>query len=412
MKYTRTSKNISRSSLKHRPNYWITVAVAGLIVIGLIMLYSLGNVINYNIDTGKSGSNSYFITQLIAISIGFLGWFVLAKVPYKTLIKLAPILIIIALLLMILPRIPGLQYNQRGYRWIKVGSLSFQPVEFLKLSLVTYFALIIQKIKIWDLKNNWQLLFKVIALVIICGGMTAIVQKDLGSAMVVVTIILITYLGSRAKLAFVSILVLLIVLGAILAIIVEPYRLSRVTTFIEHYNSADINSSTEEVTPEDYHITQAIITLGSGGLLGRGLGKSYQTYGYLPQPADDSIFVVVGEQLGLFGSLLMLSLYLMLIYNGLKIASQADTLAGRSLALGVVSWIAMQVIINIGAMIKLVPLTGVTLPFISYGGSSMLFTIWAIGLLQNVSKYTLPKNYFSYQRKVNSKSYLSNSRKK
>ncbi len=401
------NKSGIKTSLKHRPNYWITIAVVGLIVIGLIMLYSLGNVINYNSSTGKSGGNTYFITQIIAIILGFMGWFLISKISYKTLIKLAPALMVLALFLMILPRIPALQYNQRGFRWIKVGPLSFQPVEFLKFSLVTYFALIIQKIKVWDLKNNWQLLIRVIILVVICGGMTALIQKDLGSAMIVVTIILITYLGSKARLAFVSILVLLIVLGTILAIIVEPYRLSRVTTFIEHYNGTDNSSGSEEVTPEGYHITQAIITLGSGGLLGRGLGKSYQTYGYLPQPADDSIFVVVGEQLGLLGSLLMLSLYLALIYNGLKIATQADSLAGRALALGVVSWIAMQVIINVGAMIKLLPLTGVTLPFISYGGSSMLFTIWAIGLLQNVSKYTLPKKYFSYQRKVNSKSYVS-----
>jgi cell division protein FtsW len=235
----------------------------------------------------------------------------------------------------------------------------------------------------------------------VCGGLTAIVQKDLGSAIVVVSILLAMYFISQAKLRFFMLLVLIVFAGAILAIAVEPYRMQRVTTYISHLRSAsnteDLN---QELSAEDYHVEQAVITLGSGGFLGRGLGKSYQTYGYLPQPADDSIFVVIGEQMGLIGSLILLSLYLLLIYRLIKISFRADSLEGRVMSMGIATWISIQVFVNIGAMIKLIPLTGVTLPLVSYGGSSVMLVLASIGLSQSISKFTLPKNYLNYQRRI------------
>jgi cell division protein FtsW len=160
--------------------------------------------------------------------------------------------------------------------------------------------------------------------------------------------------------------------------------MARFLTFLNH---------TEDVNGTGYHINQALIALGSGGILGRGLGKSLQAYGYLPEATNDSIFAIVGEEFGVWGTIALVSAFIVLVWRGVKISKSAPDDFGRLLALGIICWIGFQALINISAMLGLLPLTGIPLPFISYGGTSLIALLGAMGILQNISKYTYKEVY-------------------
>ncbi len=364
----------------HQPDYLLTVLVFALVAIGLIMLYATGSIVKLSITGGSSGKNTFFSTQLIAFGLGLLVWYGVSKIHYDFWRKYSLHMFIATFVMMLLVLIPGLSNSANGAtRWVRLGGFSFQPVEFFKLSLVLYLAT-------WLDKNKSQLsnfAKGLVPFLLILGSATFLavfVQRDMGSAMVL--------LLSGMSMLFMSSMPLwlyggtlgIFAAGGVAMILIQPYRLARVMTFFNHK---------EDVSSTGYHINQALIALGSGGILGKGLGKGLQSYGYLPESTNDSIFAILGEQFGLWGTMTVVGIFAVLIYRGLNIVRRAPDDFSRLVSIGIVGWFGFQAIINIMAMLNLIPLTGIPLPFISYGGTSMLASLAAVGILQNISKYTL-----------------------
>lgn len=365
--------------LGHRPDYILALLVLMLIGIGMIMLYSTGGIVSFNITGGATDKNTFFSQQLFVVAIGLVGWFVASRIHYSFWRKVAPWMMLGSLALMLLVVLPGLSYNANGAtRWLKLGSLSFQPVEFFKLSLVVYLSSWVEKNKD-NLRSFTGTLLPFLFIVVLVTGLVMVLQRDMGSAMVLVLSAMTIYFLAGGPLYLFGIGLASLGGLAMAMILLFPYRLERLRTFFNHQ---------DDPTGSGYHIKQALIAIGSGGIIGRGLGNSFQSYGYLPESTNDSIFAIIGEQFGLMGSALVIAIFGGICWRGFRIAKQAPDTFSRLVAAGITAWIVFQSLINIMAMLNLIPLTGVPLPFISYGGTSLLFSMMAVGILQNISRYT------------------------
>jgi cell division protein FtsW len=363
----------------HRPDYFLGLLVLGLIGVGMIVIYSTGSIVNFNITGGASDRNSFFYKQMISLAVGLVGWVFAARMHYSHWRKLALPMLIVSFILMLLVFVPGLSDNVNGAsRWIKLGSFSFQPAEFLKLSLVLYLAawLEAKRDKLRSITHGLLPFLGVLALTMV---LVVVLQRDLGTGMVIVALSMAILLVSDAPLWIFATGLIATAAAAVMAIIMFPYRLARLSTFINHK---------DDLTGADYHINQALIALGSGGPLGKGLGNSLQSYGYLPEATNDSIYAIIGEQFGLWGTTGVVTIFGLLGWRGFRIAKMAPDRFGRLLAVGITVWLLTQALVNISAMLGIIPLTGIPLPFISYGGTSLAATMVAVGILQNISRYT------------------------
>jgi cell division protein FtsW len=311
------------------------------------------------------------------------------------------ILLGIAALTTVALLIPGLSETRNGAtRWLKLGPASFQPAELLKLASVVYLAVWLEK-RGEAIKSLAEGVIPFGIMVFIASFVIVVLQRDMGTMMVLAgaAVGMVWVAGIRIH-HFTAMLATAAVMGW-LAIVSFPHRMSRLLTFLD---------PERDPTGQGYHIMQALIAVGSGGLFGLGLGKSIQIYGYLPEAAKDSIFAVIAEQFGLIGSILLVGMFGLLAWRGLKVARMAPDTFSRLLASGISLWMLLQAAINIAAMLSLVPLTGIPLPFISYGGSSLLFSMIACGILINISKFTVKEvsNADSRQRRWNSRPYFAN----
>ncbi len=367
------------------------------------MIYSTGSIVSFNVTGGSSDKNTFFYTQLISFCLGLVAWYGVSKVDYHKWRKWAPWIFYCSLVLMFLVLIPQFSMATKGAtRWLKIGILpGFQPVEFFKLGLVLYLASWIEK----NRENLGKISTGLIPFLIIIGLISVLVmviQKDMGSAAVLVGAALSIYFISGVPLWIFGAGVASLLAGATMMVMIFPYRLARVLTFINHK---------EDTAGSGYHINQALIALGSGGILGKGLGKTLQAYGYLPESTNDSIFAIIGEEFGLWGAMLVIMLFSGLVYRGLRISRHAPDGFGRSVAIGITAWIGFQALINVAAMLNLIPLTGIPLPFISYGGTSLLALLAAVGILQNISKFTYKEaiHESSSIRRGNRRPYSANS---
>ncbi len=369
---------------KHRPDYMITVIVLVLVGIGLMMIYSTGWISILKQTAGTSDNNTFFISQLTSLVIGGLGWFVASKIDYHFWQKYAGLLFLASVVLMFLVLIPGIAVNSGGAtRWVKIGFINFQPVEFFKLGTVIFMAAWLTKNK-KNLSKVFEGLIPFMIIIAVIAIPAIILQKDMGSAMVIILTVLAMYFVSGVPWWNMLVASVVLIGGGISMAVLAPYRLARLLTFINH---------TEDTVGSGYHINQALIALGSGGLLGRGLGKSLQAYGYLPEATNDSIFAIIGEEFGLLGASGVIAVFSLLVWRGMRIARSAADDFGKLMAVGISCWIGFQALINISAMLNLIPLTGIPLPFISYGGTSLLALLVAIGILQNISKFTYKEVY-------------------
>jgi cell division protein FtsW len=364
---------------KHRADYSITIIVLILICIGLIMIYSTGWITILKQTGGSVESNSFFFNQLISFTLGIAGWVVASRVRYTFWQKYASLFFYGSALLMLLVVIPGIGVNINGAnRWVHLGPINFQPVEFFKLGIILFFAA-------WIEKNREKLnrpLEGLLPMLLILGGslfVVVLLQKDMGSAIVIASAVLGMYFISGVSLQMFGVAIGSLFAGGILLVATSRYRLARYITFL---NRGDDSSGA------GYHINQALIALGSGGLFGKGLGKSLQAYGYLPEATNDSIFAIIGEEFGFIGCMAVIGLYAGLLWRGYKIISRAPDEYAKLVATGIVIWIVFQAFFNIAAMGGMIPLTGIPLPFVSYGGTSLLALLFAVGILQNISKYT------------------------
>lgn len=342
----------------------LLITVIIIVVFGLISVYNSSTVTaSYDF-----GNKYYFLLEQIKwLIIGFVALFIGYKIPYKNWYSSSLYLLLFSLFLLFIVLIPGIGVAVKGaQRWLPFGG---QPSELAKLSLVIYLSA-------WfSHKEKGRLS----AFLILCGLLIGLVllQPDMGTAVVISLIAFILYFLSNAPLGH---FLLLIPAGCLIGfalIKAAPYRFARLTTFL-NFNVDPLGAS--------YHIRQILIALGSGGFWGIGLGRSRQKYAYVPEANTDSIFAIIAEEIGFIGSLLLILSFIYLFYRGMKIASRATDSFGKLLASGISIWIASQVIINLCSMVALVPLTGVPLPFISYGGTSLIVLLWGIGILLNISR--------------------------
>lgn len=341
---------------------------------GLIMLNSVSGPLSY---ARFHNSWGYTFHQLYAgVLPGLLGMWLLARLDYRRWERWAPHVMVVALVLMVMVFVPGLAVKYGTAKsWIMVGGLaSFQPVEFLKLALAVYIAALFAA-------PNREPRHVFVPAILAFGGSAVLLlaQPDLGSLLILVAMFMTMVFAAGVPFLYLAITVL--AGGGSLWLFAKSasYRVARLTVFLH-----------PELDPQGigYQINQAFLAIGSGGIFGLGLGHSQQKYQYLPEVMNDSIFPVIAEELGFVFALGLVVLIAAIFFRGLKIARGAADPFGRLLVIGVVSWLAVQSFLNIGAMIGVVPLTGVPLPLVSYGGTAMAITLWALGIVLSVSRGT------------------------
>ncbi len=363
----------------HHPDYVIALLIAILLAVGLVMMYSVSPILSHKL-TGNVDRNYYFLNQMKFIVVGLVAWVVATAVPYWTWKRYASVLLGISGVLLLALLVPGLSNSSHGAtRWLDVGPVSFQPAEVMKLALILYLAVWFER-RGNELRSFWDGVMPFSIMTGIACFVIVIFQRDMGTMAVLAGAALGMYFTAGLKWRHLATVVGAAVVAGWAAIVAFPHRMERITAFAspeQHCNSVG------------YHICQALIAIGSGGILGLGLGKSIQVYGYLPEAANDSIFAIIAEEFGLLGASAVIGLFGLLVYRALMVARYAPDMFARLTATGIGLWFMFQSFINIGAMLSLVPLTGIPLPFISYGGTSLVISLLAAGILLNISKYTV-----------------------
>ncbi len=361
---------------KHHPDYWLLVISIVLMMIGLIVVYA----ISPGLSVQKHVTENYYVSkQLIAIGLGVFAFIVVSNMSIQTWRHIERPLIITAGIASLAVRVVGERVNG-AYRWIQVGGISFQAAELIKFALLIWIAgFLSDRIRTGEI-NDYQKSFKplIIALVLV-AIVVGKVQSDLGSTGVIVAI-----MGTMIYVAGLPLKKLAVIAGVVgVAVVVlvlgSGYRRERLNTYL--------NPSKDCLTT-GYQACQALISVGSGGMFGLGLGRSVQAYGYLPEAANDSIFAIFAEKFGFVGTTVLIALFVAFFSRLKKIIEHSTDTYSRFLVTGILAWLSTQTIINIGAMIGLLPLKGITLPFISSGGTSIIFVSAAIGIAFQVSRYT------------------------
>ena len=359
-----------------QPDYILLIILGILVVFGLIMVSSASVAIS---NENYHQSYYYLKNQLWrGLLPGVIGGFIAFIIPYRWWKKLALPLFILTVVALILVFVPGLGVAHGGSRrWLNLGPFSPQPSEFLKLTFIIYLAAWLAG-KEKTVKNFSQSLVPFIVLISLVAVLL-LMEPDIGSLGVIGFSVLAIYFLAGAKLSHLS----LIAVGAMALFWF-------LTKFFSHASNRFQVFLHPELDPQGigYQVNQALLALGSGGIFGLGLGQGLQKFKYLPQPASDSVVAIIGEELGFVGLFCLILLFLAFAWQGFKIAREAPDSFGKLLAGGITSWIIIQALINIAAVCGLLPLTGITLPFISLGGSSLAITLIAMGILLNISKYS------------------------
>ena len=361
---------------RHRPDYWLVLLSLTLLAVGLIVVYG----ISPGVSAQNGISSSYFVNkQLLAVGLGIIAFIVVANLPLNLWRKLEKPLILGSIGATLAALAFGENING-AHRWLNIGGLSFQAVELIKFALIVWLAgFLADRQRSGELHNS-QLTFK--PLIMVLAGLILVVaglQGDFGSMAVVVTIMaaMIYIIGLPMK--RLMMIAGIILIGVVLFIAGTGYRRDRFETFL---------NPTKDCLGTGYQACQSLISVGSGGLFGLGIANSVQAYGYQPKAADDSIFAILAEKFGFVGVGALLGVFIVFFARLKNIIENAPDTYSRLLVTGVLAWISTQMIINVGAMIGLLPLKGITLPFISYGGTSVLFVTAATGLAFQVSRYT------------------------
>lgn len=357
---------------EHKPDKGLIIIVFSLLIVGFVILSSASAVIS---QENRGNSYYYLLHQLLYGGvIGIIAFLIVQKINYRFYKKIALVLFFGSLILMGLVFVPSLSYSHAGaQRWLAVGPLSFQPSEFFKLSFVIYLAAFFSK-----KEKSFNTLIPFLVIMGLVGGLMAL-QSDAGTLALLAIIGFIIYFLSGAKIYQLGV-VAVCYLGAFFSLIkFFPHRMARFTTFLNPL-----------VDPQgiSYQINQALLAIGSGGIFGRGLGHSQQKYNYLPEPMGDSIFAIFAEEIGFIGGLVLIILFFILAFKGLRIGKKAPDDFAKLLAVGITSWLVFQAFINIAGITSLIPLTGIPLPFVSYGGTALIISLVGAGILVNISKHT------------------------
>ena len=370
---------------KHKSDRLIAIITFVLLAVGLVVIFAIGpqraNFMNSAYGSNYS-SNYFFLHQLLSVGLSVAAFIIAFKFPFSKLKAYSKILVFVgiglcvALWLLSLIGSSLAKCELGGCRWFNLGSVSFQPAEFLKLGLVLYLAQLTAKWKKEGKLESRDYLQPYAIIAAVALFFVVILQKDLGTGLALVAIILsIMYMGG-IKMSVFAVIIGIVLAGGVFAIISSPHRLERMSTFSGSGNS-----------DETYHVDNAKMAIGTGGFTGVGIGNSVQATGYLPESINDSVFAVMGETFGFVGLAAVIFAFTLLLMRLLKVATKSDAEEGL-VVVGVFAWIAAQVVVNIASMTGLVPLTGITLPLLSYGGTSMMFIAFSLGLVSQLSCYT------------------------
>ena len=326
------------------------------------------------------GSANYssvaFSQTVLGLFLGSLFFLFALRSDYKIWKRNAFYILLVAVILNILLFVPGLGVAHGGaLRWLALGPLSFQPAEFLKLAVIIYFAA-------WSagVKNKIQdFKFGFLPLIILIGlsGVLLLLQPDTDNFVMIVIALVAIFVSAGGRWKHLLVIILAGLIGFAVLVSMKPYLKQRVMTYI---------NPQEDSQGAGYQIQQSLIAIGSGGLTGRGFGQSVQKFSFLPEPVGDSIFAVAAEEFGFFGAVFLVMLFVIFAARGLKIASKVPDAFSRLAVVGIVIMITIQAFVNIGAMLGVVPLSGITLPFVSHGGTSLFFTLLETGIVLSISR--------------------------
>jgi len=365
-------RTLASIRLWRRGDRALLLAVAALTAFGLVMVFSASEVQGW---LWFHNPAYYFERQLIWLALGVILLFAGANLDYHRLRPLAWPLGVVTVVLMVLVLLPHFGVEVNGARrWLRLGPLQMQPAELAKIAAIIFMALWLERHRdrLSSLEDGVVPFLALLGFTILL----VILERDLGTTMIVAGILLAQFLVAGGRKRHVLLLALIIALCVYLFIRMEPYRLHRILAFIDPW-SDPLNSGFQAI--------QSVVALGSGGFAGLGLGHSIQKYQWLPFAHTDFIFAIVGEETGLLGTSAVLALFGLFAYRGYRVALKAPDAFGSLLACGVTTWIALQALINIAAVTVTLPTTGIPLPFISYGGSSLAIALLAVGILINVS---------------------------
>ena len=343
-----------------------------LVAIGIVMVFSA----SFYYASQRWGDSLYFFKrQCLWAVIGFAGLFIASRVDYSKLQKYSRIFMLISIVLLIAVLLVGQERNY-AKRWLGIGNLTIQPAEIAKFAMVFFIADTVSRNK-GKMKYFFKGMFPILAVAGVVFGLI-LLQPNLSTAGSILLLTFVMLFVGGANLWHIGGLLAAGGVGAVVLTMAEEYRMDRLLAFRDPW---------EDPLDNGYQLIQSLYSLGSGGLFGLGLAKSRQKLLYLPYPETDFIFAIIGEELGFLGAMILILLFLILIWRGIRVALSAPDLFGSMVAAGIISMITIQVVINIAVVTASMPPTGLPLPFISYGGSSLAIFMTSIGVLLNISKH-------------------------
>ena len=317
----------------------------------------------------------YLKYQSIFFIIGTILMIIISKINYKVYYKYSNIILFISFILLVLVLIPSVGSIRNGSRsWFGIGSLGIQPSEAAKISLIIFTSKYLSKSS--DYIKKFKGIIPILLILLLFFGLIML-QPDLGTASIMfISVILVLFIAGAPKEFFITGGILGII-GVIGLIVIAPYRMDRITSFINPW---------KDPLGTGFQMIQSLYAIGPGGLLGNGYLNSIQKHFYLPEPQTDFIFSIICEEFGVLGSIVVVSLFGILLYRGIKISNNSNDLFSKYLSFGIIFQLIFQAIMNLSVVVGLIPVTGVTLPFISYGGSSLLISMISIGIVLNISR--------------------------
>ena len=351
----------------------LLISIIILSLFGLLMIYSSSTIwANYKFNDPYK----YLKSQAFFLILGYIIIYIVSKIDYSLYEKYSNHIFIIFTIFLILVLIPGVGSIRNGSRsWFGIGGFGIQPSEFAKLGLIIFTSKYLSKNKIKNIKTS---VLPILMVVMLIFGLIML-QPDFGTGVIIVISIIALLFISGVNINFFIKIGILGLLGIIGLVIIAPYRMARITSFINPWS---------DPLGTGFQIIQSLYAIGPGGLLGMGLGNSVQKHFYLPEPQTDFIFSIISEELGILGVLIVVTLFTSIIICGFKIAINEENKFSKYLSFGIAFSIAFQTILNLMVVTGLIPVTGVTLPFLSYGGSSLLVSMAEMGILLNISKNT------------------------
>jgi cell division protein FtsW len=391
---------------KHHGDRLIPVFTILLMFVGLLIIYAIGpqraNLMN-SIFGYEYSDTYFFIKQFVSFTLAMIAFWAMTLIPYTFLLKHSGKLLAVGFIACALLALMGwtgmISGTYGAVRWFDLGPIgSIQPAEILKFGMLLYLAVFLgvrtKEGKINDFK---QTLIPVAVIVSFAMLFVIVIQRDLGTGISLTAIALTMLVVAGVSKKIIASLFGILIIAGLFLIFTSPHRVERVMTYLKGDN-------TSTADPDAYHIQQAKIAIGSGGFWGVGIGNSVQASGYVPEAINDSIFAIIGETFGFIGTVAILALFVALLMRLLSVMDYLVDYRLKLLAAGVFGWLGAHVILNIAAMIGIFPLTGITLPLLSYGGTSMIFITAALGLVFQLSRYTIHPSHIKEMTNENSRS--------